>query len=143
MPRPRYITAVILLPQAASSRVVTQETAIALPASVTAHGPRPTLNLILAPTLAPTLTLTLALTRNLTLNPTLTLTLAASQDKVLGLEAEVAALQDRLRALELERAQHRAQLEALSQHVTSRNDSTDLGPQAPAGASGRPAEVRT
>jgi len=46
---------------------------------------------------------------------------------VLGLEAEVAALQDRLQALELERAQHRAQLQAFSQHVTSRNDSADLG----------------
>ncbi len=52
---------------------------------------------------------------------------SASQDKVLGLEAEVAALQDRLRALELERAQHRVQLEAFSQHVTSHNDSADLG----------------
>ena len=65
-----------------------------------------------------------------------------SQDKVLGLEAEVAALQDRLKALELERAQHRAQLEALSQQVTSRNGSVDLGPRSP-DAGGRPAQVRS
>ena len=37
----------------------------------------------------------------------------------MALEAEVEALQDRLRDLELERVQHRAQLETLSQCVTS------------------------
>ena len=52
----------------------------------------------------------------------------------------MAALQDRLKELELERSQHRAQLEALSQHVTSRNNSVDLG-FSPDG-SGRAGEVR-
>ena len=52
-----------------------------------------------------------------------------SQDKVLGLEAEVAALQDRLRELELERAQHRAQLETLSQCVTSGGNNSVDPPQ--------------